>query len=225
MVRGMGSLNTIIEFEGPVVDVRRRWWAAHKAAAAAIGLDGPPEDEFWRLVRKGSPDGMIMRHARPHQLLEYTRIRTEQQDSTALMALDEPQPALKENLRVLKQLGTCRLITTCRNQEGINATLDRLDVWMCFERRIILPEDRNRRLSLLRELAAGYPSTLAIVGSVPVALAAANAGCRCVGLKEGLAYPNNLRQVGVDAFFDTLDALTDAVISRHADLQRIGLHF
>jgi len=221
----MGFLNTIIELEGPVVDVRPRWWAAHKAAAAAIGLEGPPEDEFWRLVRKGSPVGMIMRHARPHQLPEYSRIRAERQESTDLMSLDEPQMALKENLRVLKQLGTCHLVTRCRNQEGINATLDRLDVWMCFERRIILPEDRDRRLSMLKGLTAGYSSTLAIVGTVPVALALSNAGCRCVGLKEGPAFPNNLRQVGVDAFFDSLDALTDAVVARHPDLERIGVHF
>lgn len=221
----MAFLNTIVEFEGPVVDVRPRWWAAHKAGAAAIGLEGPPEDEFWRLVRKGSPDGMIMRHARPHQLAQYTHVRAEQQNSTAFMALDEPQPALKQNLRVLKQLGTCHLVTTCRNQEGINATLDRLDIWMCFERRIILPEDRVRRLTLLKELAAGHSSTLAIVGTVPVALALSNAGCRCVGLAQGPAFPNNLRQVGVDAFFDSLDALTDALAARHPDLQRIGLHF
>ena len=49
----MAFLNTIIEFEGPIVNVEPRYWAAHQAAVAAVGFQGPLREEFWRLWRTG----------------------------------------------------------------------------------------------------------------------------------------------------------------------------
>ena len=221
----MGFLTTIIEYEGPVANTRPRWWAAHQAAAKAVGLEGPTSDEFWRLIRTGVPDGTIMRAARPAQLIEYTRIRNAQLESNELMALDEPQPALKPNLQLLKQMGTCHLVSLCRNREGINTALNRFDIWMYLDKKSMLPEDRSRRVPSLKEMVPGHGSTLAVVGTVAVAYVATEAGCRCVGLNDGPNYPKFLRQVGVDAFFDSLDELTDALARRAPELERLGLHF
>jgi phosphoglycolate phosphatase-like HAD superfamily hydrolase len=219
----MGFINTIVEFEGPVVDVRPRYWAAHQAAVAESPFQGPAEDEFWRLVRTGATDAMILKYAKGQQVTDYTRVRNERIDSTEMMALDELQPAADNDLRVLKSLGTCHLVTLCRNRDGINATLDRLGVWMYFDQKRVLPEDRVRRVAALRELVGGHRSTLAVVGTVPVAYAAGEAGCRVVGLRNGPAVPRMLQQVGVDVFYDTLDELTDAITRRSEELERIGL--
>jgi len=219
----MAFLNTIIEFEGPVVDVEPRYWAAHQAAIQAIGFQGPPQAEFWRLWRTAATDGQFVRFGRPQKIAEYTRVRAEKIESTELMALDQAGLKVAENLRLLKQMGSSHLVSLSRNRDGLNATLDRLDLWMHFDSKQCLPEDRDRRVEALRKLAGGHRVTLAVVGSVPMAYAAGEAGCRTVGLKNGPAVPKLLRQVGVDVLFESLDELTDALSSHHPDLQRIGV--
>jgi len=219
----MAFLNIIIEYEGPVVDVEPRYWAAHQAAIQAVGFHGPPRSEFWRLWRTGATDSQFVRFGRPEKVADYARIRAETIDSTDLMALDQSGPKVAENLRLLKQTGSCQLVSLSRNREGLNAALDRLDLWMHFESKQCLPEDRDRRVEALHKLAGGMRVTLAVVGTVPMAYAAGEAGCRTVGLKNGPAVPRLLRQVGVDVFFESLDELTDALTTRHPDLQRIGI--
>jgi len=219
----MSFLNTIIEFEGPVVNVRPRYWAAHKVAITAVKFEGPSEDEFWRLTRTAAPDGMMVRYGKPHHVAEYTRLRNEQLNTSELMALDEPQAKAAENLRVLKSLGVCHLVTLCQNRDGINTTLNRLDLWIHFDQKRALPEDRDRRVAALKELTIGQRNNLAVVGSVPMAYAAAEAGFCLVGLRTGLAVPKLLQQVGVDVFYDNLDELTDAIGRRDADLVRFGI--
>lgn len=219
----MAFLNTIIEFEGPVVDVEPRYWAAHQAAIQAVGFQGPPRSEFWRLWRTGAADSQFVRFGRPQKVIDYARMRAERIDSTSLMTLDEAGPKVAENLRLLKQMGSCQLVSLSRNRDGLNATLDRLDMWMHFDSKQCLPEDRDRRVDALRRLTGGMRVTLAVVGTVPMAYAAGEAGCRTVGLKNGPAVPKLLRQVGVDVFFESLDELTDALTTHHPDLQRIGV--
>ncbi|HSW44738.1 MAG TPA: hypothetical protein VLM89_04120 [Phycisphaerae bacterium] len=218
-----GFLNTIIEYEGVVIDVRPRYWAAHRAALQAIGLAGPNQEDFWRLVRTGSPDSAFVRQGKPHHATDYVRVRDERINSTDLMVVDVAQEGAGTNLRVLKQMGACHLATLCENRAGINTTLDRLDLWIHFDRKVALPREPQRRMETILEMMGEHPSTLAVASSVPFAYAAGQAGARVVGMKTGIAFPKNLRQVGVNLFFDSLDELTDA-LSRHDEtLQRIGL--
>jgi phosphoglycolate phosphatase-like HAD superfamily hydrolase len=217
------ALNTIVEYEGVVIDVRPRYWAAHQTATAALGLAGPPEPEFWRLLRTEAPDAMMVPQARPHQVLEYRRRRDEQINRTDLMALDQAAADAPASLRALKEMGTLHVATFCPNREGINATLDRLVLWMYFDQKRVLPQDRDRRVAALREMADGNHMTLAVAGTVAFAYAAGEAGCRVVGMNTGLAFPKLMRQVGVDLFFDSLDALTSALTQRDPALQRIGI--
>lgn len=218
----MAFLNTIIEWEGPVIDVRPRYWAAHRAAIQAVGFQGPTADEFWRLYRTGTSNGMMVPGGKPHHVAEYMRIRNEQIDSTEQMAADELQPKTIENLKILKGMGACHLVSLCQNREGINATLNRLDVWLYFEQKRALPLDRDRRVETIREMTSNQ-RTLAVAGSVPFAFAAGEAGCRVVGIKSGPSFPRFLRQVGVDVFYEDLDQLTDAIAGRDPELQRIGI--
>lgn len=230
----MPTRTTIIELEGPVLNVRPRYWAAHRAAMDAIGFEGPEEEEYWRLVRQNAPVGMIVRRAKPDQIETYLKVRNEQLQSTALMELDELTALAQGSLRVLKDRGPCHLVSLCQNREGINATLDRLDIWMYFDRKMMLPEDRPRRIGALKELTAaqsfgpsagaGQGVAMAVVGTVPIAYAAGEAGCRAVGIRGGPTFPKNLQQVGVDVMFDSLDELTDALATRDPQLQKIGIH-
>ena len=221
----MAFLNTIIELEGPIVDVRPRWWAAHRRAIEAVGFDGPDETEFWRLARLGAPAGQFVPLGKPHHVDEYVRLRDAAINSTELMALDAGCEGLGADLRVLKDMGACHLATLCDNRAGINATLDRLDIWMHFERKIVLSGERARRVAGLKEMMGQCHSTLVVAGTVAFAYAAGEAGGRVAGIKGGPAFPKLLRQVGVDVFFDSLDELTDALARRDPALQRIGLAY
>jgi phosphoglycolate phosphatase-like HAD superfamily hydrolase len=161
-------------------------------------------------------------HAKTPVVLEYGRIRDEQIKSAELIALDEAWPDAATNLKVLKNMGTCHLVSLCPNRDALNAALDRLGLWMFFDKKQVLPADSDRRVKALSEMASGT-RTLAVAGSVPFAYAANEAGCRVVGMKTGVAFPKQMRQVGVDVFFESFDELTDA-LARHApELERIGV--
>lgn len=216
-------LNTLIEYDGIVIDNRKRAWAAHKAAIEEVGFAGPKPDEFWRLYRLNAPDSQRVPLGKTPVVLQYARLRDERAVASDLIALDEPQPHLETSLKLLKQLGACHLVTLCRNRDAINATLDRLNVWMYFDKKQVLPEDLDRRVAAIREIAGEHRSTLMIAGTTSMARAADEAGCRVVGLKNGPTFPKLLRQVGVDVFYDDLDQLTDAITQRDEELQRIGL--
>jgi hypothetical protein len=77
-------------------------------------------------------------------------------------------------------------------------------------------------MDAIKELM-GARRTLAIVGTVPMAYAAGEAGCLTVGVRNGPTFPKLLQQVGVDVFYDDLDQLVDAITQRDEPLQRIGL--
>ncbi|MBI4581350.1 MAG: HAD family hydrolase [Planctomycetes bacterium] len=218
----MAFLTTIVEYEGALANVRPRYWAAHREAIEAVGWEGPNEEEFWRLTRTGASDGLLVPRAKSAQVLEYTRRRDERRNSSDLIALDEAWPDAAVSLKLLKDMGTCHLVSLCPNREALNAALDRMAVWMYFDKKQVLPADSDRRVAALRELS-GATRTLALAGTVAFAYAANEAGCRVVGLKTGLAFPRQLRQVGVDVFYDSLDSLTDALARHDPELERIGL--
>lgn len=218
----MGFLTTIVEYEGALANVRPRYWAAHQAALKAVNFRGPGEDEFWRLVRTQASDGLMVPHAKTPVVFEYTRVRNEQLAGSELIALDEAWPDAVLNLPVLKNLGVCHLVSLCPNREALNAALDRMAVWMYFEKKQVLPTDSDRRVEALHEMAGGV-RTLAVAGTIPFAYAANEAGCRVVGMRTGLAFPKQFQQVGVDVCFDSLDELTDALARHDPALQRIGV--
>jgi phosphoglycolate phosphatase-like HAD superfamily hydrolase len=218
----LAFLTTIVEYEGALVNVRPRYWAAHQEAIAAVGFRGPTEDEFWRLLRTGASDGQMVPHAKTPKVLEYTAIRNARINSSELMELDQGWPGSEVDLKVLKDMGTCHIASLCPNRDGLNAALNRLEVWMYFDKKQVLPADSDRRVEALQEMTGGT-RTMAVAGTVPFAYAANEAGCRVVGMKTGLAFPKQFRQVGVDVFFDSLDDLTEALARHDPDLQRIGV--
>ena len=93
----MTHLNTIIELEGPVVNVCPRYWAAHQAAIKPLKFEGPSEEEFWRLIRLRSDDAAFVPRGKTLHVAEYKRVRDERIDSSELMALDELQPGVRKN--------------------------------------------------------------------------------------------------------------------------------
>lgn len=216
-------LNIVVEWEGAVVEVRPRYWAAHRAAAEAIGERGPNEEEFWRLVKIGAEPGAFVPHAKPDRAREYARLRDELRDSSELMEKDELLEGALPGLPVLKNMGACHLVTLSGNIDGINAALNRLDVWMHFDRKRALPQDRDRRAQLLGEVAGGMGRALVVAGTVSLALTAARAGLPTVALKSGLAFPRQFRQTGIELFFENLDELSDALIENRGIFSPIGL--
>ena len=218
----MGFLTTIVEYEGVLANVRLRYWTAHQEAIAAIGWQGPTEAEWWRLVRTQASDGLMAPHAKTPQVHEYARRRDERIHAADLIALDEAWPNAAVDLKVLKDMGTCHLVSLCPNRDALNAALNRLDLWMYFDKKQVLPTDRDRRVQAIREIAAST-RTMALAGTVPFAYAANEAGCRVVGLTTGLAFPKQMRQVGVDVFYDSLDELTNALARHDPELERLGV--
>ena len=207
----MSSFNMIFQWEGVVVDVRPRYWQAHQQAVAAVALTGPPENEYWRLFRSGASDRQLVPHAKPLRLEEYNQRRQELLASASLLALDKPQPGAAQSLGQLKRMGSCRLATLEGDRRELETAVGRLQLGDCFDRTEVLPEDRNQREALLRKLAEGSRTTLAVAGTIPFAYAADQAGCCVVGFKSGLTYPKFMHQVGVDLIFGSWEELTDAL--------------
>ena len=49
-----------MEFEGPVINVRPRYFSAHKKAVTEVGFDGPVEEVGFRSTRIRTLDGHVV---------------------------------------------------------------------------------------------------------------------------------------------------------------------
>ena len=174
----------VIELDGPIVDVRRRYCQAHRLVQGKLGLPSREANEFWRLLRKGASLGEIVRPTRPAQPQEYARRFEETVVSDSLLALDEPQPDVAVQLAALAAIAPCHLIALRSNPHAAQRLLDRNDLGRFFQRLRLLSQERSVRASQLAELASESDQTLAAVASESLVLAAQEAGAVVIGLEQ-----------------------------------------
>lgn len=218
------GMQFLIELDGPVVDVRPRYYRAHRLVQGELGLASRDADEFWRLVRKGAGAAEIVRPHRPGQLEAYAQRFEAALLSDSLIELDVLQEDAVIHVSALSEVAPCSLVSVRPDRQGIQRLLDRYELWRHFRVLRLLSQDRSVRMSQLTEWIGQADQTVAAVASETMVLSAREAGAVVVGMANGACTPRRLRQAGADVVLADLGELLEAVRQSSDELIRAGYH-
>ncbi len=218
-VKGMQFL---IELDGPVVDIRPRYYRAHRLVQGELGLASRDADEFWRLVRKGAGAAEIVRPHRSGQLAAYAQRFEAALLSDSLLELDVPQKDVVIHVSGLREVAPCSLVSVRPDRQATQRLLDRHELWRHFRILRLLSQDRSVRMSQLTDWVRQSDQTVAAVASETMVLSAREAGAVVVGVANGASTPRRLRQAGADMVVADLGELVEAVQQSSDELIRAG---
>jgi phosphoglycolate phosphatase-like HAD superfamily hydrolase len=216
------AMQFLIELDGPVLDVRRRYEQAHRRVQQELGLASREPNEFWRLIRKGAELPEIVRPTRAGQLETYARRFEALLRCDELSELDAPKPDVATHLARLSAVAPCVLIAMRAERHAAQRLLDRYELWRWFREMKLLSQDRSVRLAQLSELVSQTDQTVAAVVSETLVKAVREAGAIVAGVTGGICTPKRLRQAGADLIVSDLRALDEIIRVPTDELIRAG---
>ena len=213
----------IIEFDGPLVELRRVYHEVHREIAAGVGWSARDEATFWRLTRTKGRDANLLPGARPIKLEEYHRRFDGRLEDDAIIGQYAPHANIKGVLNDLMKYGTCHLITLGANVAARIRVLDSAGLTRRFTGGTALNPDPRRRPAELRALAENDPRTVVAASSAPAIRAAGQVDLFAVGIGSGASTPARLHQAGADIVYPDLAGLHASLACGAGDLIRAGL--
>jgi phosphoglycolate phosphatase-like HAD superfamily hydrolase len=216
------SMELIVELDGPIVDVRPRYYEAHRRVQGELGLASRNADEFWRLVRKGAPPVEVVRPHRFGQVDEYVRLFAARVTMEDLLALDRPQPDASAAMVGLSDIAICKLVVLRGDRNAAQRLLDQYELWRFFRTLRLLSQDRARRIAQLSELTERGAQAIVAAGTDALARSAREAGFLVVGVGNGCCTPMRLRQAGADALVKDLSELLEIIRRPTDEILRAG---
>ncbi|MFQ5490089.1 MAG: HAD family hydrolase [Phycisphaerae bacterium] len=212
----------IIECDGPVLDVQPAHWAAYSTVCRELGLARIEPVDFWRAVRRGDPDGQLVRGAKPLKIREFRRRYDQCLETDEVIAHMQPHDGSGDALRKLAALAQCNLISPAANRQARQQRLDQHDLSIHFTRMKSLSTDRGYRIDQLRTLSEGDHQSLCVVSSASMILACEEADLFTVGVTTGPCSPARLTRTGARCTFASLADLADDLRARSPALSAAG---
>jgi len=216
-------MRIIIEFDGVVFDVAAAWYAAHAAAAQAVGWSRLDQPTFWRLVRTKGREADILPAAKPVKLTDYWTKFDALLETDATIASFVPHDGIARTLLTLAGHGGLMLVTLGGNLPARRGLLERAGLARFFPQFQRLDADPRRRPAELRTLAGGDPRTLVAAGSDDIIRSTGGADLLAVGVSCGPCNAARLHQAGAGLVHKNLSELADSLDSGGHDLVRAGL--
>ena len=213
----------IIEFDGPVFDPSSVYYAAHQAAAAAVGWSHLDQATFWRLLRTKGRQADLLPGAKPVKIAEYEKRFDAHLESDSLVASYQPQPDIRDTLAQLTRGGSCCLITLGSNVAGRRTVLEIHGLAGLFARFDGMEADPRRRPAELRRLCEADARSLVVAASDSLIRSAGEAGVVSVGIAAGPCSMARLHQAGASVVYKALHELSASIRDGAADLVQAGL--
>jgi len=213
----------IIEFDGPVFDPSSVYYAAHQAAAAAVGWSKLDQATFWRLLRTKGRQADLLPGAKPVKIADYEKRFDAHFESDALLASYPPQGDIRDSLLQLARFGACSLITLGSNLAARRIVLEKQGLAALFTRFDRLDADPRRRPAELRKLCEAEPRSLVVAASDSLIRSVGGAGLVSVGVAAGPCSVARLHQAGASVVYKALHELSTSIHNGAADLVQAGL--
>lgn len=213
----------IIEFDGPVMDVRPVYYREHCEVTAELGWSYLDESAFWRTTRTKGEDPSLLPGARPVKLKHYLARFSERLEDDDVVSQYKPHHGVDGVLERLAREGPCCLITLGANLRARQHVLDEADLARFFAKAEKLDPDPRRRPGELKALAAGDPRTVVVASTDSLVRAAGLADLFTVAVTSGCCAARRLHQAGADVVYSHLGALSESLATGSRDLIRAGL--
>jgi phosphoglycolate phosphatase len=200
----------LLDLDGPILDVRRRYYAAHRRAA-----EGLPEvrmldaQAYWAAKRRRAPLAEVLGvPADDPAVARYRVCWLEVIEADDLLALDGVQPRAVEALERLRVFPE-RVVVTLRTSEGgVRATLERLDLLPLVTAVEVVSHAAGSKRSAFARRGAGAVAATVAIGDTEVDIEAAqHAGFPVIAVSCGIRSGAVLSTLGATAVVpDLMDA-------------------
>jgi phosphoglycolate phosphatase len=206
----------VLDVDGTVLDVSRRYVEGYRRAAAALGLPPPSPSDVLRRKRDGRSGREILAELYPRlppaDRARLDQTRAEITSTPQLFEEDRPVAGAIPTLHRLRRLGLPIAFVTLR-PDTANAALGRVGLLRRTDMMINVPgRDKTAALlELVRRLAV-RPGDVVAVGDAPHDMAAARlCGMVPVGAGYGLIGPPMLEDAGAVVVLRRLPEIIDVV--------------
>jgi predicted dehydrogenase/phosphoglycolate phosphatase-like HAD superfamily hydrolase len=212
----------LVDLDGPILDVREKYFAVYEAFLRARG--GPPplsKERFWSLKRLGASGTRILAEngaGGRQEAAELDRVMREEIETEPYLALDTLQPGVPGALARLKAAGFRLVLVSLRKRrDGVLWQLDRFGLSALFED-VLVGEGNlglvGEKRDLVRNSLGGQlgPADM-LVGDTELDVAVARAlGVRAIAVSSGLREEPLLRAANPDVIADSLEAAVDLAL-------------
>ena len=213
----------IIEFDGPIIDIRPVYYRLHRETAEEVGWSWLDERTFWRLTRAKGREANVLPDARPSKLKEYRARFGERLEGDLTVEQYSPHAGIDQALDGLTRRGSPCLITLGANLSARRRVLHHTGLTRYFTKLETLNSDPRRRPGELRVLAANERRTLVVASTDSVIRAASQAGLFTVGIASGSCADARLHQAGADVVYPDIHRLVTSLSSGGHEMIRAGL--
>ena len=217
------GMQTIIEVDGVLLDLRSAYYVAHRKAAEEVGWAHLSEAEFWSTLRKHGHTAPVLRGAKPIKQAQYADAFAQRLESEEALAELRAQPAAVQLLRILRGDRRLSLVTLGQNIAARQAALDRAGLRGHDAGLTTLNADPRRRAGELSALGGGDSRAIVVAASDVLLRAAGSANLMGIGVSSGACAPNRLHQAGASVVFPDAAALVEAILAGSAQLARVGI--
>jgi phosphoglycolate phosphatase len=168
----------LLDLDGPILDVRARYYAAHQHASeglADVGMIDP--EPFWRAKRERMPITELLGVPAGHaSVARYQARWREVIETDPLLSLDTLQPGAVDALQRLRPLPQRVLVTVRTAAAGARATLERLQLTSFFTHIEIVPHAVGSKAPAFRTWGTVQaPRATLVIGDTEIDIEAAHA--------------------------------------------------
>lgn len=205
-------MSMFFDLDGTILDVSRKYHAAHVLAATKAKVRIVSFREYWGAKRKKiSEDRIVNILANDRLFKRYERERVRSLEKLELLDLDEPFSGIHGVLGSVKKVHKLYLVTLRRNKKNLHTQLVRLGLLHLFEKILsTAPKGDPSGLKIKLINKVGYLKDDTMIGDTEIdIITAKKLGMRSVGVYSGIRtmkflkkyHPDVLVKSTVD-FFD-----------------------
>lgn len=211
----------IVELDGILFDLKHACWHAYGLSVGEIGYARTEEATFWRLLRTGADDGLLVRGAKPRHLNAFRHHFQRHLEADETIALMTPGANLAPALKLLHELGQCSLVTSGANVSARQKLLERHHLFDTLPRLAALSPPVARSATQICELAGDSGRAFVLGAGERIIRAAGEAGLPAVGIAAGSCIAKRLTQCGAAVTFADLHAF--AVAHQQGDQRLVDM--
>lgn len=195
----------IVDLDGPLVDVSRRYFAAHRRAVEAVGTTSIPQtaEELWAAKRLRRPPAQLL--GDPSRAVAYAEAYRAIVEEDALLLLDTPRKGATEALTRLVAAREALILTLRSNVTAARQQVERFGIAALCPVHFVIHTLAGKG-ARARQLVAGRRVGAVIGDSEADAAVARVVGAPFVAIGSGVRAPDLLRDENPAVIVDDLAA-------------------
>lgn len=194
----------IIDLDGTLLDVKKRWLKLHQYVAKRLQVEISPKKQYLDLKRQAIDEAILFRSRISKE--DYAKLRSKLIERNDFLGYDKLKVGVKGTLATLSKKNVLILLTRRKHIVNCKRQLMAFGIGKFFSR-IIITEDKEKEIrSLVKEWEK---SRIVIVGDTEAEyLAAKRFGLKCILVSDGARSKEYLKGMRGGQIIDRITQLT-----------------